>query len=175
MVRSLCLQAPQLESCEKKPHKRLCEYCELKMAVQSAAARAAKIAAYEELLEERLKGELHQVEDEREALNERVAQVLELRNNVRLLQEQQQRSLKTMVNLGSDFYVQAHVPDTQWIYVSVGLGFHPQMTLAEAEAFCNEREAALTAASEVLTERAARLKARIKLVIGAIDECMQQT
>ena len=172
---------------------------------------AAKIAAYEELLNERLKVELQQVHDERarrqshtcrahrprasraarplsvrrrapsaacplrsagDGLHEQISQLLELRNNVTTLQEQKQRSLKTMVNLGGDFYVQAAVPDTRWIYVSVGLGFHAEMSLDEAVTFCTQREAALNGSVEALTDRAARLKARIKLVVGAIDELM---
>jgi prefoldin subunit 5 len=117
---------------------------------------------------------------------------------VKQLQEQQQGRLKTMVDLGSDFYVQAVVcacqsrvqttrtapvpqrrvahtgrvartarrPDTQWIYVAVGLGFHAQMTLDEAVAFATQREADLNVTIEALTQRVARLKARIKLVLG---------
>jgi prefoldin alpha subunit len=135
-----------------------------------AAARAAKIERYEVLLNERLKGELQQVHDERDAVHERLAQVLELRNNVRVLREQKQTSLKTMVNLGSDFYVQAKVPDTTYLYVGVGLGFHAQLTLDEAEEFCSQREAHYSVVADGLTERAAHLKARIKLVVAAIDE-----
>jgi hypothetical protein len=52
--------------------------------------------------------------------------------------------------------------------VSVGLGFHAQMTLDEAKAFCSQRESHLTAKADALTQRAARLKARIKLVMGAL-------
>ena len=95
---------------------------------------------------------------------------LELRNNVKMLQEQKKTSLKTMVNLGSDFYVQAKVPDTSKIYVSIGLGFHAELTLDETVTFCTQREAHYTAQAEEFTERAAKLKARIKLVLGAIDE-----
>ena len=91
---------------------------------------------------------------------------MELRNNVQMLLEQKRTSLKTMVNLGSDFYVQAKVPDTSSIYVNIGLGFHAQMTLEEAAAFCTQREAHYTAATEELTDQAARLKARIKLVVA---------
>ena len=94
---------------------------------------------------------------------------LELRNNVKMLQEQKKTSLKTMVNLGSDFYVQAKVPDTSKI-ASIGLGFHAELTLDETVTFCTQREAHYTAQAEELTERAAKLKARIKLVLGAIDE-----
>ena len=82
---------------------------------------------------------------------------MELRTNCQQLLERGQRELKTMVNLGSDFYVQAHVPDTGWIYVDVGLGFHAQMTLDEACAFATQREA-LNARAEELTARATRLK-----------------
>ena len=40
--------------------------------------------------------------------------------------DEQQRSFKTMVDLGKSFYMQTKVPDTSSIYVSVGLGFHAQ-------------------------------------------------
>lgn len=97
---------------------------------------------------------------------------LALRNSVQMLLDQQQTSLKTMVDLGCDFYVQASVPDTHWIYVNVGLGFHAQMTLEEAVAFCRQQEATLTASAEPLAEKVVRLKARIKCIVGAIDEVM---
>lgn len=134
------------------------------------ALAADAITGYEELLNERLKVELERVHDQRDRLHEQIAHTLELRNNVQLVLDQKQTSLKTMVNLGSDFYVQAHVPDTSYIYVSVGLGFHAQLTLDEALTFCTQREAQLNEAVETLTDRGARLKARIKLVLAAIDE-----
>lgn len=99
---------------------------------------------------------------------------MELRNNIKLLLDQKQTSLKTMVNLGSDFYVQAKVPDTSFIYVSVGLGFHAEMSLDEASAFCIRQEAHYNARAEALTDEAAKLKAKIKCVVAAIDELQQQ-
>ena len=122
-------------------------------------------------------------------------------------------------------------PDTSWVYVDVGLGFHAQMTPAEAISFSTQRESKLTEAAEArppvensrpeasasspsstphqrqtklratsslgqprpmgrdalagrpyhpalflltqaLTQRAAKLKAQIKLTIGAIDEIL---
>lgn len=113
---------------------------------------------------------------------------------MKLVQEEKKVSLKTMVNLGSDFYVQASVyahaanadhaapraharvsacrPDTSCLFVNVGLGFHAEMTLDEAATFATAREAALSTKVEALTAKAARLKAHIKLVVGAIDELM---
>ena len=66
--------------------------------------------------------------------------------------------------------VQRRRPDTSWVYVNIGLGFHAQMTPTEAISFSNQREKALSEAAEALTQRAATLKAKIKLTMGAIDE-----
>ena len=57
-----------------------------------------------------------------------------------------------------------HAPSARYSLLS------GQMTLEEAVRFSSAREARLSAAADELTDRAARLKAKIKLVIGAIDE-----
>lgn len=67
----------------------------------------------------------------------------------------------------------ARRPNTLHVYVSVGLGFHAQMTLQEAIDFATKREAALSIAAEMHTQRAALLKAKIKLAIGALDELVR--
>mmetsp|Transcript_8165 Transcript_8165/g.16404 ORF Transcript_8165/g.16404 Transcript_8165/m.16404 type:complete len:141 (+) Transcript_8165:101-523(+) len=126
----------------------------------------------EAIVNERLKVELEGVQDERDRVYEKISHCLELRNNMTMLQEQNRRSLKTMVDLGCNFYVQARIPDTSWVYIDVGLGFHAQMTPAEAIAFSTQRESQLSEAAEALTQRAAKLKAQIKLTIGAIDEIL---
>lgn len=56
------------------------------------------------------------------------------------------------------------------MYIDVGLGFHAQMTLEEAVQFGEAREARLMAQVEDLSGRAAELKAKIKIAVGAIDE-----
>lgn len=94
---------------------------------------------------------------------------LELRQNIRLMQEQNLLDLTTLINLGSEFYAQAKVyefcfylvpsecsafqchwtrywrkyfdsPDTSFIFVKVGLGFHAEMTLDEASQFIDVME-----------------------------------
>ena len=166
--------------------------------MQASTLRESKVQEFEALINERLKVELQSVQDERDRLHEQIAHCIELRNNMTMVQDQQRRSLKTMVDLGCNFYVQARMyaraakarsaqvlavlisthgrgallgrPDTSWVYVDVGLGFHAQMTPAEAIAFSTQREGKLTEATEALRQRAAKLKAQIKLTIGAIDE-----
>ena len=69
--------------------------------------RQKRIAEFESLINFQLKTELQKVQDERDQLYERISHCMELRNNMTMLQDQQRTSLKTMVNLGCDFYVQA--------------------------------------------------------------------
>lgn len=136
----------------------------------SSAATSAKIAQYEDLLNEKLRGELQALMDERDALHEKAAQFVQLRTNTQQLIDDKQTVLKTQVDLGCHFYMQAKVPDTSSIFVNIGLGFHAEMTLEEAVALCTQREAHYKTAAFTLTERIARTKARIKLVAAAIDE-----
>ena len=95
---------------------------------------------------------------------------LELRNNMTLIKEDGLTSLKTRVNLGCDFFVNAKVPDTSSVYVNVGLGFHAEMTIDEAIAFSTAQEAQLSGAADELTDQVVELKARIKLVARALNE-----
>jgi prefoldin subunit 5 len=153
-----------------------------------------RVATLEALINEQLKVELQAVLDRRDAVYERIAHCLELSNNMKMLSTQKLKALKTRVNLGCDFYVDASMcappdprrpsrlratlsslalprrPDTRWVYIDVGLGFHAQMTLEEAAQFGEAREARLMAQVEELSGRAAEVKAKIKIAVGAIDE-----
>ena len=75
--------------------------------IMSTPERQKRIAEFESLLNFQLKTELQKVQDERDQLYERISHCMELRNNMTMLQDQKKASLKTMVNLGCDFYVQA--------------------------------------------------------------------
>ncbi|KAI9365902.1 hypothetical protein BD770DRAFT_312557, partial [Pilaira anomala] len=66
-----------------------------------------------------------------------------LKAQIDTIKDNDLKELKTMVDLGSQFYVQGHIPDTKYIYVNVGFGFHVQFTLKEALAFIKKKEAQL--------------------------------
>ncbi|KAJ7550897.1 hypothetical protein O6H91_07G123500 [Diphasiastrum complanatum] len=80
-----------------------------------------------------------------------------------------------MVNLGSEVYCQAEVPDTSHIYVDIGLGFHVEFTWSEALQFISVKEKMLTRQAEVHTRQIADIKAQIKLVGEGIRELMNLT
>ena len=75
----------------------------------------------EALVNERLRVELEQVQDERDRLYERISHCMELKNNMTMLQDQKRSSLKTMVDLGCSFYVQARMC-AQPLRAAPGLG-----------------------------------------------------
>ena len=101
-------------------------------AAQQQRARAMKIAEYERFIGERLQPDLLAAEEARARAQREIAQWEGLVANARGLQERGQEELRTMVDLGSQVYCQAEVPDTSRLFVAVGLGFHAEMTLVRA-------------------------------------------
>lgn len=97
----------------------------------SNAETAAKIKKYENFVETKLKVDLRAILDARDKLYTQISDYVTLRNNIKTVQDSKQKKLKTMVNLGSEFWVQAVVPDTSTIMVNIGLGFHAELSLDE--------------------------------------------
>ena len=68
-------------------------------AAEQQRTAAQRTAALEHLVNEQLKSDLQQVLERRDALYERIAHCLELRNNMTMLLDEQLHSLKTKVPL----------------------------------------------------------------------------
>eukprot|EP01103_Thecamoeba_quadrilineata_P007275 TRINITY_DN1709_c0_g1_i2.p1 TRINITY_DN1709_c0_g1~~TRINITY_DN1709_c0_g1_i2.p1 ORF type:complete len:149 (-),score=26.17 TRINITY_DN1709_c0_g1_i2:139-585(-) len=135
-------------------------------------AQGVKIAQYEKLIDEKLKVELKNTLDQRDKLFDQISKYVALRNNINLIQQNNLKSLDSMVNLGSEFYAKAEVPDTSKIFVNIGLGFHVELNLSEAIGVIEAREKLLTDMATDLTNKAAQIKGHIKLVCLAINELM---
>lgn len=67
---------------------------------------------------------------------------LELRNLLTVMDTNDLHEMKTMINVGCEFYMQATVPSTDRVCVDVGLGVHVDFSRAEALQFIEEREVA---------------------------------
>ncbi|KAJ1987227.1 hypothetical protein H4R33_002951 [Dimargaris cristalligena] len=133
----------------------------------------AQIHKYEEFVSHKLQPDLATALTERDAVYNQISEYLKLRNTIEVFDQKKLTSLKTQIDLGCNFYVQARVPDTTYIFVSVGHGFHLQMTHPEALGYITRREAQLQRKADQLTETANRIKAQIKTVYLAIAEIMQ--
>ncbi|CAA7404220.1 unnamed protein product [Spirodela intermedia] len=125
--------------------------------------RQQKIQKFEEFVDGRLKPDLVL------AIAQRFS---DLKKNIENLQKNGVTSLRTMVNIGSEVYLQADVPDTRHIFVDVGLGFHVEFTWSEALEFISVKEARIARQIEECTQLIANIKARIKLVCEGIRELL---
>ncbi|RUS31686.1 hypothetical protein BC938DRAFT_477316 [Jimgerdemannia flammicorona] len=163
---------------------------------------AVKLAKYDKFVNDKLKVDLQKTLEARDKLYDTISEYLKLKSQIEVIQENNLKEMKTMVDLGSNFYVQAKMyvigldntygyvkiiafqlsfhplgshcrPDTTYIYVNVGFGFHVQMTLEEAKNFVGKKEAQLQKRADKHTEEAAKIRANIKLVLEAMSEILQ--
>ncbi|XP_024359907.1 uncharacterized protein [Physcomitrium patens] len=131
-----------------------------------------KIEQYETFVDKRLKPDLVTAIGLRDKVLEQQKVYSDLAKNIILLQEQKLTKLRTMINLGSELYGQAEVPDATRIFVNIGLGFHAEFTLDEALGFIVEKDKMLSKQVEEHTAQVANIKAQIKLVVEGIRELM---
>ncbi|XP_008291284.1 protein UXT [Stegastes partitus] len=129
-----------------------------------------KVVQYENFINEVLKRDLQKVLEQRDGVYEKISQYLQLKNTVQSLQEAESQQLKTDVDLGCNFYVQAEVDDSSRIFVAVGFGFFVEMTHDEALRFIDKKTSQLTAFTEQLTKDSAKIKANIRMVLEGLRE-----
>ncbi|KAL7245836.1 hypothetical protein ACSBR2_001047 [Camellia fascicularis] len=125
--------------------------------------RQEKVQRFEEFVDRRLKPDLVRA----------IAESSDLRKSIENLEKNSVTSLKTLVNLGSEVYMQADVPDTRRIFVDIGLGFHVEFTWSEALNYIIAREEKLARQIEEYTRLIASIKAQIKMVCEGIRELLQ--
>ncbi|XP_071960664.1 protein UXT-like isoform X2 [Antedon mediterranea] len=114
--------------------------------------------------------------ENREGLFTQVAQYLQLKTVIEKIKDNVSDSdLKTQVDLGCNFYVQAKVPDASKIFVNVGFGFFVEFTHQEALTFIEEKVNQLNKTCDQLTKDSAKIKANIKLVYEALKELQHIT
>ena len=136
---------------------------------------SSKIVEYERFLNEHLRTDLRIVLERKDAIYSDIAEYTQLKATIQHLvnkqgSPQKNEPLKTMVDLGCNFYAKARVQDYSRIVVSVGLGFYLEMKLDEAMTFINKKVDSLTKDAEQLSEQASEINARIKMVLGALHE-----
>jgi len=96
----------------------------------------------------------------------------DLRKNLETLEKNGVNSLKTRVNLGSEVYMQAEVPDTRHIFMDVGLGFYVEFTRQEALDYIAQREERTQKQLEEYTGVITQIKGRIKLAHYQIQQIL---
>ncbi|KAJ1725935.1 hypothetical protein LPJ61_005535 [Coemansia biformis] len=122
------------------------------------------VQKYEDFIRSRLEPDLAKTLETRDTLYTRMSEYLKLKTHIDTIRSQGLEELETKVDLGSNFYAKAFVPDTSYIYVSVGFGFHLQMTLDEADKFIDRKVKHMEELADKYTEEASQIRAKIKMV-----------
>lgn len=132
---------------------------------------SAKVLAYEQFVNDKLKEDLRKLLDQRDAIYGQISEYLQLKTAVEQIKSAGiTEDLKTKVDLGCNFYVQANVPDATRIFVFVGFGFFLELTLDEALKFIDKRVKFLTENTDRLTSDIVKVKANIRLVLEGLRE-----
>ncbi|XP_053390722.1 protein UXT-like [Mercenaria mercenaria] len=135
---------------------------------------SSKVLEYERFVNEKLKEDLRLILEQRDKTYGQIAEYLQLKTTIEKIKESKQtEGLKTKVDIGCNFYVQANVPDSSRIYVFIGFGFFLEMTLDEALKFIGKRTKLLNEHTDRLTDDAAKVKANIRLVLEGLRELQQ--
>lgn len=136
--------------------------------------KGEKVLQYENFLNEKLKEDLRNILEQRDKVYQQIAEYLQLKTVIETInQSDPSETLKTKVDLGCNFYVQAKVPDTSKVFVNVGFGFYVEFTHDEALNFIRKKEVILNNQAEKLTKDATTVKAHIKLVLEGLRELQQ--
>ncbi|KAJ2801595.1 hypothetical protein H4R20_003609 [Coemansia guatemalensis] len=99
------------------------------------------VQKYEDFIHNKLEPDLTQAIEARDVLYTQMSEYLKLKTHIDTIRTQNLEEMETKVDLGSNFYAKAFVPDTSHIFVSVGFGFHLEMTLDEADRFIDQKVA----------------------------------
>nr|VDC97535.1 unnamed protein product [Brassica rapa] len=134
--------------------------------------RQKDLQLLEEIIDKGLKQKLLQTIASRDKIFEEQKELSDLRKNIETLEKNGVNSLKTMVNLGSEVYMQAEVPDTRHIFMDVGLGFYVEFTRQEALDYIPKREELVKKQLDEVTKVIAQIKGRIKLAHHQIQQIL---
>lgn len=135
-----------------------------------------KVTNYENFLNEVLRTDLKTTLDRRDELYNEISQYMELQTVLEKLSvtgdesEGTDTKLKTRVDIGSNFYVQAEIPSTKTITVDIGCGIWLPMMPKDVLKFCEKKLFFLNARVDHLTQQELSIKAQIKLVLEGLRE-----
>ncbi|ESQ34297.1 hypothetical protein EUTSA_v10008997mg [Eutrema salsugineum] len=134
--------------------------------------RQKDLQLLEEIIDKGLKQKLVHTIASRDKIFEEQKVLSDLRKNLETLEQNGVNSLKTMVNLGSEVYMQAEVPDTRHIFMDVGLGFYVEFTRQEALDYISQREERIKKQLKEVTGVITLIKGRIKLAHYQIQQIL---
>ncbi|VDM32985.1 unnamed protein product [Hydatigera taeniaeformis] len=145
-------------------------------ATPKTTSREEKVVKIETFINDRLRKDLKLTLDAGDAIYAEISEYLELQNllekfsEVGFRDDDNDGATETMVDMGCNFYIKAHIPSLERLYVDVGLGFHVELTRDEALEFVRQRVELLSARAEIFRQKAFEIRARIKVCLQGLRE-----
>lgn len=133
-----------------------------------------KVAKFETFINDVLKDSLKRIFQALEVVNEELLDLEQLQENIGTMCRLSDglpagKPLKTRVNVGCDFFMQANV-DVRTFLVCVGLGHYVEFTKDEALAYARHRAGKLREHAQELRDKGARVRAQITLALQCIQD-----
>ena len=137
-----------------------------------------KVREYETFLNDRLRSDLQRAWSERDRLFSELAEYERLRVTLNTLDQmyktrkddERDDPLRTQMDLGCSFFVQAECPVNNRIFISIGFGLFCELTYDEGREFIEKKIPYLREQQAELSKKIAHIKANIKLVLEALKE-----
>ncbi|XP_070169659.1 protein UXT homolog [Polyergus mexicanus] len=131
-----------------------------------------KISQFETFVNDVLKADLAKLDEKLDAKNADVAEFLQLKSVIATFQNTnvEKTGFKTKVDIGNNFFIQAHIPDASKILLDVGLGHYVEFDLNEALIVINIRIKLLERQIAHLRKVIATTNAHIKLTLIVIRD-----
>ncbi|CAI5747302.1 unnamed protein product [Peronospora destructor] len=131
---------------------------------------AVALQRYMAFVEEVLRPQLKQTLAHRDALAQEVHEYEELRELLQELTNPKLQSVHTLLDIGERFHVRAKVDDTSLVTVDIGLNFHVEMTVPEAQIFVQKHLFCLTEKRNKWQEKAREISNHVNQVIDSIQQ-----
>lgn len=131
-----------------------------------------KILEFEAFINDVLKADLAKLAEKLDTKNTDFAEFLQLKSVITTFQNTnvEKTGFKTKVDIGNNFFIQAHVQDASKILLDVGLGHYIEFTLDEALVVINIRIKLLKQQIMNLRRAIAKTNAHIKLILITIRD-----
>lgn len=131
-----------------------------------------KIAKFERMINDVLKTDLAQLSERLDSKNTDLAEFLQLKSVITTLQSTSldKAGFKTQVDIGANFFVEAHVENASTLLLDVGLGHFVEFTLEEALVVIDVRAKLFERQIANLRKEVAKTNAHIKLLLLGIGE-----
>lgn len=131
-----------------------------------------KVLQYEIFVNDVLKEDLKYVHEQQNKVTTELAEFIQLKNSIQTFKDASliEDGLKTKIDLGCNFYVQANICDTKTILIDIGLKNYLEFTLDEALQFIEKRCSLLTQQLNKLRKDSAHVKGMIKMTLGGLQQ-----